>query len=90
MWVPLEVSTDLDLDQPSTSTSQSNVIWTKGAPNSPDAARLIMITLGKEDNDLLIKIVLPVDGEIELLHKSGVTIENNGRVYKLKIQFLCS
>ena len=39
---------------------------------------------------MLIKIVPPVDGEIELLHKSGVTIEDNGRVYKLKIQFLCS
>ena len=28
MWVPLEVSKDLDQDQPS--TSQSNVIWTDG------------------------------------------------------------
>ena len=32
MWVPFEVSPDLDLDQPSTSTSESNVIWTEGAP----------------------------------------------------------
>eukprot|EP00731_Ephydatia_muelleri_P014210 Em0007g1520a len=58
-WVPLEVSTVLDLDRPSTSTSQSNVIWTEGAPNSPDAAQPILITLGNEDSDLLIKIVPP-------------------------------
>ena len=63
MWVPLEVSKYLDQDQPSTSMSQSNVIWTEGTPNSPDAARPIMITLGKEDSDLLYKIVPLVDGE---------------------------
>ena len=49
-----------------------------------------MITLGKVDNDLLNKIVPPVDGEIELLHKSGVTVDEYGKVYQLKIQFLCS
>lgn len=80
MCVPLEVSKDLDQDQPSTSTSQSNVIWTEGTPNSPDAARPILITLGKEDSDLLNKIVPPVDGEIELVHKSGVTVDENGKV----------
>ena len=53
--------------------SHSNVIWTEGTPNSPDAARPILITLGKE-----------------LLHKSGVTVDENGMVYELKIQFLCS
>ena len=88
MWVSLEVSKDLDQDQPS--TSQSNVIWTEGTPNSPDAARPILITLGKEDSDLLNKIVPPVDGEIELLHRYGVTADDNGKVYELKIQFLCS
>ena len=88
MWVPLEVSKDLDQDQPS--TSQSNVIWTEGTPNSPDAARPILITLGKEDSDLLNKIVPPVDGEIELLHRSGVTVDDYGKVYELKIQFLRS
>ena len=85
VWVPLEVSKDLDQDQPSTSTSQSNVIRTEGTPNSPDAARLILITLGK-DSDLLNKIVPPVDGEIELLHKSGVIVDENGKVYELKIR----
>ena len=89
-WVPLEVSTVLDLDRPSTSTSQSNVIWTEDAPNSPDAAQPILITLGNEDSDLLIKIVPPVNSEIEPLHKIGVTIEDNGRLYRLKIQFLRS
>ena len=84
MWVPLEVSKDLDQDQPS--TSQSNVIWTEGTPNGPDAPRPILITLGKEDSDLLNKIVPPVDGEIELLHKSGVTVDENGMVYELKIR----
>ena len=88
MWVPLEVSKDLDQDQ--LSTSQSNVIWTECIPNSPDAARPILITLGKEDSDLLNKIVPPLDGEIELLHTSGVTVDDNGKVYELKIQFLCS
>ena len=88
MWVPLEVSKDLDQDQPS--TSQSNVIWTEGTPHSPDAARPILITLGKEDSDLLNKIVPPVDGEIELLHRSGVTVDDYGKVYELKIQFLRS
>ena len=88
MWVPLEVSKDLDQDQPS--TCQSNVIWTECTPNSPDAARPVLITLGKEDSDLLNKIVPPVDGEIELLHRSGVTVDDNGKVYELKIQFLRS
>ena len=74
----------------SRSTSHSNVIWTEGALNSPDAAQPILITLGNEDSDLLIKIVPPVNGEIELLHKSGVTFEDNRRGYKLKIQFLRS
>ena len=87
IWVPLEVSKNLDQG---TSMSHSNVIWTEGTPNSPDAARPILITLGKEDSDLLNKIVPPVDGEIELLHKSGVTVDEYGMVYELKIQFLCS
>ena len=87
MWVPLEVSKDLDEDQPSTSMSQSNVIWTEGTPN---CCSTILITLGKEDTDLLNKIVPPVDVEIELLYKSGVTVDENGIVYELKIQFLCS
>ena len=42
-----------------------SVVWRERAPNSPDAARPILITMGKEDKELLGKIVPPVDAEME-------------------------
>ena len=45
-------------DHASTSTSESGLVWRKGAPNRPDAAHLI---LRKEDKGLLSRIVPPVD-----------------------------
>eukprot|EP00731_Ephydatia_muelleri_P012099 Em0006g993a len=44
---------------------------------SPDAARPIMITLGKENSELLAKIVPPIDVEIGELQQNGVTVEDN-------------
>ena len=87
MWVPIQVSKDDQVEQPSTSTSESGVIWREGALNSPDAARPILITVGKEDKESLSKVVPSVDKEIEELHKSGVIIEKEEKQYELKIQF---
>ena len=44
MWVPLSVSQ---------SQGECNEVWVEGAPCSPDAARPIMITMGKENSELL-------------------------------------
>ena len=69
-----------------------SVVWRERAPNSPDAARPILITMGKEDKELLGKIVPPVDAEMEsyMLHKNGVVIEDKEERYELKVQFLRS
>ena len=64
MWVPLSVSQ---------SQGECNEVWVEGAPCSPDAARPIMITMGKENSELLAKIVPPVDVEIGELQQNGVT-----------------
>lgn len=42
-------------------------------------ARPLLITMGKEDKDLLGVIVPPVDAEIEELHKNRVAIEYEER-----------
>ena len=78
MWVPLSVSQ---------SQGECNEVWVEGAPCSPDAARPIMITMGKENNELLAKIVPPVDVEIGELQQNGVTVEDNGKMYTLKVEF---
>ena len=49
---------EVSKDHASTSTSESGLVWRKGAPNSPDAAHLI---LGKEGKELLSRILPPVD-----------------------------
>ena len=46
---------EVSKDHASTSTSESGLVWRKGAPNSPDAAHLI---LRKEDKGLLSRILL--------------------------------
>ena len=81
MWVPLSVSQ---------SQGECNEVWGEGAPCSPDAARPIMITMGKENSELLAKIVPPVDVEIGELQQNGVTVEDNGKMYTLKVEFHCS
>ena len=88
MWVPFSVS------RSSTGVSgaqgECNEVWVEGAPCSLDATRPIMITMGKESNELLVKIVPPVDVEIDELQQNGVTIEDNGKMYSLKVEFHCS
>ena len=65
MWVPLSVSQ---------SQGECNEVWVEGAPGSPDAARPITITMGKENSELLAKIVPPFDVEIGELQQNGVTV----------------
>ena len=50
----------------------------------------ILITMGKEDKELLGIIVPLVDAEIEELHKNGVVIEDKEEMHELKIRFLRS
>ena len=59
MWVALEVYKDVpvvnaDPSLPSTSTSANgrDIIWKEPSPSSPDAARPILLVLGKEDETL--------------------------------------
>ena len=66
------------------SQGECNEVWVEGAPCSPDAPRPIMITMGKENSELLAKIVPPVDVEIVELQQNGVTVEHNGKMYTLK------
>ena len=53
-WLHIEVSKD----HASTSADESGLVWRKGAPNSPDAAHLI---LKKEGKELLSRIDPPTD-----------------------------
>ena len=64
MWVALEVykddqilNADPSLPSTSSSTSRRVVVWKESCPSSPDAAQPILLVLGKEDKDLLKKIV---------------------------------
>ena len=52
---------------------ECNDVWVEGAPWSPDVARPIMITMGKENSELLEKIVPPIDVEIGELQQNGIT-----------------
>ena len=36
MWVPIQVSKDGQVEQPSTSTSERGVVWRERAPNCPE------------------------------------------------------
>ena len=62
MWVALEVYKDVpvvnaDRSLPSTSANGRDKFWNEPSSSSPDAARPIILVLGKEDKDLLHKIV---------------------------------
>ena len=48
-----------DPSLPSTSASNSGhvIVWKESCPRSPDTAQPILLVLGKEDKDLLNKIV---------------------------------
>eukprot|EP00731_Ephydatia_muelleri_P028943 Em0020g587a len=94
MWVALEVYKDVpvvnaDPSLPSTSTSANgrDKIWNEPSPSSPDAARPILLVLGKEDKDLLHKIVPPVDAEMKELQSSGVKLFDAEREFYLMLEF---
>ena len=96
MWVALEVYKDKDVpvvnadpSLPSTSTSANgrDKIWNEPSPSSPDAARPILLVLGKEDKDLLHKIVPPVDAEMKELQSSGVKLFDAAREFYLMLEF---
>ena len=53
---------------------------------APDAARPILLVLGKEDKDLLHKIVPPVDAKMEL-QSSGVKLFDAEREFYLMLEF---
>eukprot|EP00731_Ephydatia_muelleri_P030882 Em0022g396a len=78
-------------NQPSTSTCSSGrnsvCLWKEGAPSSPEAGRPILLAVGKEDKDLLNKLVPPV---ISSLQSNGVTITIAGQEYSLKVKFIRS
>ena len=78
-------------NQPSTSTCSSGrnsvCLWKEGAPSSPEARRPILLAVGKEDKDLLNKLVPPVDA-ISSLQSNGVTIAIAGQEYSLKVKFI--
>ena len=46
--------------------------------------------MGKEDKELLEKIVPPVDEEITKLHSSGVILEVSGEVFNFEVEFIRS
>ena len=43
------------------STGFGEIVWKEGVPGSPEAARPILLAVGKEDKDLLNKLIPPVD-----------------------------
>ena len=94
MWVALEVYKDVpvvnaDPSLPSTSTSANgrDKIWNEPSPSSPDAARPLLLVIGKEDKDLLHKIVPPVDAEMKELQSSGVKLFDAEREFHLMLEF---
>ena len=92
MWVALEVYKEVPVvnADPSLSCTSANghdIIWNELSPSSPKAARPILMVLGKEDKDLLHKIVPPVDAEIKELQSSGVKFFDAEREFYLMLQF---
>ena len=94
MWAALEVYKDVpvvnaDPSLPSTSTSANgrDIIWNEPSPSSPDAARPILLVLGKEDKDLLYKTVPPVDVEMKELQSSGAKLFDAEREFYLMLKF---
>ena len=56
--------------------------------SSPEAGRPILLAVGKEDKDLLNKLVPPVDAEISNLQSNGVMMAIAGQEYNLKVKFI--
>eukprot|EP00731_Ephydatia_muelleri_P021679 Em0014g270a len=60
-------------------------MWKEGAPSSPEAARPVLLAVGK---DLLNKLIPPVDAEICSLQTKGVKVVVSDQEYSLGIEFL--
>ena len=45
-----------------------------------------MITVGKENSELLAKIIPPVDLQIGELQQNVITVEDNGNLYSLTVE----
>eukprot|EP00731_Ephydatia_muelleri_P038371 Em0736g1a len=69
------------------STGSSEIVWKEGAPSSPEAARPILLAVGKEDKDLLNMLIPPVDAEICSLQSKGVKVVVSDQEYSLGIEF---
>eukprot|EP00731_Ephydatia_muelleri_P021665 Em0014g256a len=67
------------------STGSSEIMWKEGAPSSPEAARPVLLAVGK---DLLNKLIPPVDAEICSLQTKGVKVVISDQEYSLGIEFL--
>ena len=46
-----------------------------------------MITVGKQNGELLAKIIPPVDLQIGELQQNVITVEDNGNLYSLTVEF---
>ena len=97
MWVPLQFAKDSsdvamidELTCSTSSTGSSEIVWKEGAPSSPEAARPILLAVGKEDKDLLNKLIPPVDAEICSLQSKGVKVVVSDQEYSLGIEFFLS
>ena len=92
MWVPLQLTKDSsdvamidELTCSTSSTGSSEIMWKEGAPSSPEAARPVLLAVGK---DLLNKLIPPVDAEICSLQTKGVKVVISDQEYSLGIEFL--
>ena len=97
MWVPLQLAKDSsdvamidELTCSTSSTGSSEIVWKEGAPSSPEAARPILLAVGKEDKDLLNMLIPPVDAEICSLQSKGVKVVVSDQEYSLGIEFFRS
>eukprot|EP00731_Ephydatia_muelleri_P007037 Em0003g1285a len=98
MWVSLQLAKDSsdvamidELTCSTSSTGSSEIVWKEGAPSSPpEAARPILLAVGKEDKDLLNKLIPPVDAEICSLQSKGVKVVVSDQEYSLGIEFFGS
>ena len=85
MWVPLQLAKDSsyvamidELTCSTSSTGSSEIVWKEDAP-----ARPILLAVGKEDKDLLNKLIPPVDAEICRTQSKGVKVVVSDQEYSL-------
>ncbi|KAL5503064.1 hypothetical protein EMCRGX_G009955 [Ephydatia muelleri] len=85
MWVPLQLAKDSsdvamtdELTCSTSSTGSSEIVWKEDAP-----ARPILLAVGKEDKDLLNKLIPPVDAEICRIQSKGVKVVVSDQEYSL-------